>query len=161
MSSEYRKAGEVISALFSGFTTEDLRQANSFTRGWKETVGDKIGAHSKIIDVDRGNIVVEVDHPGWSQQILFRKKQILYHLSRAFPELHITNLVIRVVSECKTGYSRPTVEVGAGLYRQGTQGDSRYEQEEEKDLRISENLSPELKELFGKLRESVKKGKPT
>lgn len=74
MSKEFRKAADIITSLFSGFDTNGMKQANSFVKSWNEIVGESIAAHSKVIDVDRGTVIIEVDHPGWSQQILFKKK---------------------------------------------------------------------------------------
>ena len=107
MSKEFRKASEIVSALFNGLDASGIEKANSFFRSWRELVGDKIGAHSKIVDVDRGAVIVEVDHPGWSQQIQFRKAGILAALAREYPELGIKTLVIRVVAE----YLEPDVRV--------------------------------------------------
>jgi hypothetical protein len=158
MSDNFRKAGDVLNSLFSGFNTDGLNQANSFLRSWREIAGEKIAAHSRVMDVDRGNVVVEVDHPGWSQQILFRKKQIVYALSRGYPELGIKNLVLRVSSECKVPYARSSSSVGAGIPRADVQGTAT---EIEPDVAIREDMNDELKDLFGKLKDSIRKGKPT
>jgi len=77
MCADYRKAADLVSALFDGMMNKEMNQSMSFIRGWKSVVGDKLAAHSKIIDLDRGSIIVEVDHSGWSQQILLQKKRIL------------------------------------------------------------------------------------
>jgi len=152
MSKEFRKASEVITSLFSGFDSAGMRQSNSFVKSWKEIVGDKIAAHSRIIDVDRGTIIVEVDHPGWSQQIQFCKKQIIYGLSRNYPDLQIKNVIMRVVSECRTPYEKQDVPVGAGLPRV---------EESETDVALPDDMDGELKAVLEKLKKSIKKGKPT
>lgn len=158
MSNNFRKAGEVLNSLFSGFDTDGLHQANSFLRSWKEIAGEKISAHSRVMDVDRGNVVVEVDHPGWSQQLLFRKKQIVNALARGYPELGIKNLVIRVSSECTVPYTRSSGSVGAGIPRAEIHNESN---EADIDVVVPEDMNDELKQLFGKLKESIRKGKPT
>ena len=60
MPSEFRKASDVINALFSGFDSEGMRQSNAFVRGWSEAVGEKIASHSRVIDVDRGVLTVRI-----------------------------------------------------------------------------------------------------
>jgi len=152
VSKEFRKASEVITSLFSGFDSAGMAQANSFVKSWKEIVGDKIAAHSKVIDVDRGTVIVEVDHPGWSQQIQFCKKQIVTGLSRSYPELQIKNVIMRVVSECRTPYEKQRVEVGAGLPRA---------EESETDVVLPDGMDSELKAVLENLKKSIKKGKPT
>lgn len=156
MSEEFRKASDVVKALFEGFDQSGMEKATSFFRSWKEIVGEKVSAHAKVIDVDRGNVIVEVDHPGWSQQILFRKKQILYSLSRNYPDLCIQNIIIRVVSDCKTPYIRQNNSVGTGIHRIQEKDINETEKYEIDDSSLNEDL----KIIFEKLKESIRKGKP-
>ncbi len=151
MCADYRKAADLVSALFDGMMNKEMNQSMSFIRGWKSVVGDKLAAHSKIIDLDRGSIIVEVDHPGWSQQILLQKKRIVSSLSRSFPELQIQNIQIRVLSECSAPYVKEATPIGEGLHRNS---------EEETDVSVNAELPDELQDLFSKLKESIRKGKP-
>ncbi len=157
MANDFRKASEVLNALFSGFDSDGLRQSNDFIRGWKETVGDKISAHSRVVDVDRGILTVEVDHPGWNQQIQYLKKRIIGNLSKAFPELGIVSIAIRVKSENAVPYQRPAGKIGEGLIRVA---DERAPDAEETDVPVNEALNPELQDVFARLKESIKRGKP-
>lgn len=162
MNNEFRKASDVLNALFSGFDAKGLTQASTFIQSWKEVAGDKISAHSKVLDVDRGNIVIEVDHPGWSQQILYRKKQMLTSLSRAFPELEIKNIIIRVSTECKNPYARTTGKIGEGLAREAPVRIKRAEEDgnDVPDVEIRADFDDEMKDIFTRLKNSIKKGKP-
>lgn len=157
MANDFRKASDVLNALFSGFDSDGLRQSNSFIRGWKETVGDKVSAHSRVVDVDKGILTVEVDHPGWNQQIQYMKKRIIGSLSRSFPELGIVSIAVRVKSETAAPYQRQTGRVGEGLTRSS---DEKTEVFEEKDVAVNESLSPELQDVFARLKASIKRGKP-
>jgi hypothetical protein len=152
VSNEFRKAADVINNLFTGFSAEGMEQSNSFLRSWKDIVGEKVGAHSKIVDVDRGNVIVEVDHPGWSQQILFRKKQIVTSLAQNYPSLSIKGLVIRVVTECRTPYRRQEAPVGSGIPRAP---------EVEPDVPVNEGVPDELKAVLERLKASIRSGKTT
>lgn len=151
MSKEFRKASDLVSALFSGLDVSGIEKANSFFRSWRDIVGEKIASHSRIVDVDRGAVIVEVDHPGWSQQIQFRKPVIMGTLSRNYPELGIKTLVIRVVAEYKETYKRPETPVGEGVTR--VQGDMAS------DIPVNEKFDSELKDVLTKLKESIRKGK--
>lgn len=156
MPNEFRKASDVLNALFSGFNSEGMRQSNEFIRGWKEAVGEKIAAHSKVIDVDRGVLVIDVDHPGWNQQLQYVKKRVIASISRSFPELGINSIAVRVKTVCATPYARQEGPPGKGLKRVV----EKDETENVADASVNENLDPELKDLFMRLRESIKKGKP-
>ncbi len=150
MSNEVKKVSDLISSLFNNLSTPEMQQANSFVKSWKEIVGEKIAAHSTVIDVDRGTVIIEVDHPGWSQQILFKKKQIVWGLSRSYPELKITNVIMRVVTECKTPYIKQNESVGAGVTRvEDAVCESEFPME----------MNEELKTVLERLKKSIKKGK--
>lgn len=150
MSERYRKASEVVTALFSGLEKDSIDRSNNLVRGWKETVGAKIAAHSKIIDLAKGNLIVEVDHSGWSQQILLDKRRIVQSLSRSFTDLEIRNIVIRVVSECRDPY-RPQEEVGGGI--------PRCPVEDAPDVAVREDMDDSLKAALSRLKDSMRNGK--
>lgn len=151
MSKEFRKASDLINVLFDGFNTPGMEKANAFFRSWKELVGEKIAAHSRIVDVSLGAVIVQVDHPGWSQQIQFRKAAILASLSRNYPELGIKSLVIRVVAESDPPYKRPETPIGEGV--------PRSKEEVQADIPINQQLNDELKDVLSRLKESIRKGK--
>lgn len=150
MSERYRKASEVVTALFSGLEKESLDRSNNLVCGWKETVGPKISAHSKVIDLAKGNLIVEVDHSGWSQQILLDKRRIVQALSRAFTDLEIRNIVIRVVSECREPY-QPQESIGGGI--------PRCPVEDVPDVAVREDVDDSLKAALSRLKDSMRKGK--
>lgn len=168
MSKAAKRASDVINALFGGvqgLQTDKLREAPAFMRSWADAVGEKIASHSRVIDVDRGVVVVEVDHPGWSQQILFRKKTILSTLSRQFPGLEIKNLMMRVSSECVTPYIRQEGVIGEGVRREQNAentdesqvlGDIPDEPGDEVDSKENE-----LERVLARLKKSIERGKPS
>lgn len=160
VSEQYRKASEVVAALFSGLEQESLNRSNNLVRGWKETVGAKIAAHSKVIDISKGNLIVEVDHPGWSQQIVLDKRRIVQTISRMFPDLEFRNIVIRVVSECKEPYRPEPVVVGEGIPRSGSEkGPEAGDGTEGADVAIREDMDDELKAVLCRLKDSLRNGK--
>lgn len=152
MDKKIRTAGEVISSLFESIEQENFEQANQFIKSWKAVVGERIAAHSRVIDVNKGSLVVEVDHPGWSQQLLFNKKKILRELSGQFPELAIKTVSIRVSSICTSSYTRQETPVGSGIPRASP---------EDPVPELDTSLDDPLQDVLKKLRNSMKKGKPS
>lgn len=150
MSKEFKKASDLINSLFEGFNEKNMQESISFIRSWKEIVGEKISAHSKVIDLVKGSVIIEVDHPGWSQQILLQKKRIILSLSKSFPELDIRNIMIRVVTEYIKPYIREEKEIGKEVFRL----------EKEEDVAVREDIPDELKIILENLKKSIQKGKP-
>ena len=71
---------------------------------WASIVGEKQAAHSKLIDIKHQTALIEVDHPGWSQQILLNKKYILRNFQKKYPQLEVKNISVIVSSYYKTAH---------------------------------------------------------
>ena len=71
---------------------------------WASIVGEKQAAHSKLLDIKHQTAVIEVDHPGWSQQILLNKKYILRNFQKRYPQLGVKNISVIVSSHYKASY---------------------------------------------------------
>ena len=69
---------------------------------WASIVGEKQAAHSKLIDIKHQTALIEVDHPGWSQQILLNKKYILRNFQKKYPQLEVKNISVIVSSHYET-----------------------------------------------------------
>lgn len=149
MSKEFVKASDVLLKVFDAIEKNDLEQANKVVSCWREIIGDKIYSHSRIIDIDKNLLIIDVDHSGWSQQILFKKGSILRQINKAFPELEIKNLALRVKSECKTEYTKEFIEVGEGVPRVN----------ENIEIKINEQYDDDLKKSLESLINTVKEKK--
>jgi hypothetical protein len=154
VSKEYRLASEIVSSLFSSISGERLKEANEFFGSWKALVGDKIAAHSRVVDVDKGVVIVEVDHPGWNQQLSFIKKRVLAELGRKFPDLGIISMTVRVRPDGSMEYTRANEVIGSALRREIAD-----KTEETEDVQVKEGLDDPLKDVLSRLRASIKKGR--
>lgn len=151
MSHDIKKASEIVSKLFQHIDSETAQTASRFFSCWSEFAGADISAHSKVIDVDKGMILVEVDHPGWSQMLSFNKKRILHALDLQFPELKLKNMIIRISDTKEAPYTLPKNQVGEGVKRDRN--------ENEPDIAVKENLDEPLKTVLLRLKNSIRKGK--
>ena len=77
---------------------------------WDAILGADLAGRARLRDIDRGRLLVEVDHPAWMQLVQMRQRQILRRVQRRFPELGITRMhlvVSRAVPEADSR-SAPT-----------------------------------------------------
>ncbi len=86
MNKDISKASDIIAKIFDTTIEKNISSALSISSIWNEVMEEKISAHSKIIDIKNGNLLVAVDHPGWSFQILLKKKEIIRRINAEFPE---------------------------------------------------------------------------
>ena len=61
-------------------------------RVWDEILGADLAGRARLRDIDRGRLLVEVDHPAWLQLVQMRQRQILQRVQDRFPALRITRL---------------------------------------------------------------------
>jgi len=87
-----RKVGDVLRDFLKerGWPTEDP-YAPLF-RGWEEIAGRELGSRSRVVEVEDGVIVVEVEHPGWLQMLQLRKRSLLKAARAAVPGGRIEDL---------------------------------------------------------------------
>jgi hypothetical protein len=106
-----RKAGDILSSLFNEkFDPVFLKRARTtaglFT-SW-ETITEKVSretqdkgfasssAHSRIAELERGILLIEVEHPGWRQILQTRQSQLLSTVQHRYPELNIRGIAFRL-----------------------------------------------------------------
>ena len=91
------RVGDILKALLSEGTLKKGQKYISFYSSWDQIVGEPLSHHTKAVDVQRGSLIVQVDHPGWFQMFRFKEKEILRRVSKRFPDLKIKNIKVRVV----------------------------------------------------------------
>jgi predicted nucleic acid-binding Zn ribbon protein len=91
-----RKVGDVLRDFLKerGWPAEDP-YAPLF-RGWEGIAGHDLGSRSRVVEVEDGVIVVEVDHPGWLQMLQLRKRTLLAAAQKAVPRGRIEDLRGRI-----------------------------------------------------------------
>jgi hypothetical protein len=110
--SGFKDVSSLLSAFFDGETAKSAARAAGFFGGWAQIVGDRLAAHSRISEIERGIVIVEAEHPGWIQVLQLRQSDILESLRQRFPELGLRAIVFRLASE-RQG-SRPWRGAGEG-----------------------------------------------
>ena len=95
MKARIRKAADLLAEMTGAGIGKRLFAPDSVAGSWRAAVGDDIFEHSKIYDIANGNIIVLTSHPGWRQQILLKKKQILERMNADFPALKARNIVFK------------------------------------------------------------------
>jgi len=91
-----KTAGEILSALFDEQFMKKAQSYSKFFDSWKDiTAKNGIAAaadHSHIKDLDRGLLLIEMDHPGWKQILQTKQSKLLNDFRIRFPELDISSI---------------------------------------------------------------------
>jgi hypothetical protein len=97
--SDGTRAGDLVSRLIDMIGATDTTGVVPFVQRWSEIVGDDIAAHSRVLDIRNGALIVGIDHPAWGQRLHLRKDAILKTIAHRFPELGIRYLHFSVVDD--------------------------------------------------------------
>ena len=102
-------AQEMIMTAFTNIERTKVEQNNKLLKTWRATLesirsnapngknlGTNLYAHSRVIDLKNGILLIEADHPGWIQTLRLYQKYILTGLRRAVPESKISSLAFRL-----------------------------------------------------------------
>lgn len=93
--SRVKKASDLVASLISPRAAAEGKSWAGLFSAWGQTAGERAAAHSRILDVARGIVIVETDHPGWTQTLQLSQGRILEELKRRFPELGLRGISFR------------------------------------------------------------------
>lgn len=171
MRNEIIDCSEMLSRTFDNIEKATLERNNKFFSSWKTVVtkinragdkefGQKLYDHSSIVDVKNGILLVETDHPGWSQMMQFYTKFIVNGMKMYVPEMEIKGIVFRTRGSNAVLNS---VDYNSELKKENKKINKKYEKEDEflkkysKDDEKKYNGSTELPEELKLMFESIKK----
>jgi hypothetical protein len=91
-----KTAGDIISALFDERFMKKAQGYSKLFDSWEDITAKNgiasAAAHSRIKDLDRGVLLVEMDHPGWKQILQTKQSKLLNDFRYRFPELDISGI---------------------------------------------------------------------
>ena len=89
---KFHKAGDILKELFNRIVPENAEGYSRFFSGWAILAGEETAFHVHPKDIINGTLVLESDHPGWSQRIKMREEGLLRSIRDEYPELNIVRL---------------------------------------------------------------------
>ncbi len=89
-----------ISSLLSAFfNNETIRQGRHYAEvfgAWKQIAGERLAAHSRVVEIEKGFLIVAAEHPGWIQLLQLRQTELLDSVRIRFPGLALRGIVFRL-----------------------------------------------------------------
>jgi hypothetical protein len=146
-----KRASDILARLLDESADEQSRSASGVFRSWAQIVGEPLADHSRVYELQHGQLCVEVDHPGWLQMLLLRKTQILQGVARAYPQLSIRGLRARVNPRYAEGSSAASNRPAAAAPAAPPAGTSAAAAAPEVEQAVSAAGPDELKERLRRL----------
>jgi len=109
--SRVKNVGTLLAAFFD---EEKLRRGGryaQFFESWRAVVGERLAAHSRVVDLDKGILMVEAEHPGWIQILQLGQKKTLEALTARFPDLGLRGIAFRLAGSVR-GEQKPQADKG-------------------------------------------------
>ena len=134
---EIKDITSVLGGAFDGLNVQDVQRTVDAFAVWRKIMlsirsstnpneGANLAAHSRIIDLKNGVLLVEADHPGWIELLQLRKNYILRGLSMYARNMGVQTLAFRLAGKRGNVTGKPfSAEEARGL------AESRVRREEE------------------------------
>jgi hypothetical protein len=128
-----------------------------------EFEGRNMAEHSRVVDLQNGNLIVEVDHQGWMELIRLHKKFILTGLKMKFPQVKIKNIFFRLnqADEKKSAEKNPSekfvqrMENEEKFLRENFKNPQKKSESSPEEKKRTKEIPPELQALFDDLKKSM------
>ncbi len=96
--SRIKSASDLVAAFFDAETRAKGERIAGFWSSWAGIAGSRLAQHSAPVDIRHGILIVEAEHQGWIQLLLFQQEKILRLIGEKYPELEIKGLAFRLGS---------------------------------------------------------------
>lgn len=90
------RAGDLVQRLIEEMAPSPT--ALTFTRllsNWEDIVGDDTALHVRPQDIIKDTLILESDHPGWTQKMTLMEKAVLDAVNIRYPELNVHKIRVR------------------------------------------------------------------
>ena len=91
-----RKVGDLLREYLREKGWLDGNPYDQLFSRWGQIVGDSMAAHTRLVDVRNGMLIVEVDHPGWLQMFRLRQDALLEAARKVAPAAGLEGIRVRV-----------------------------------------------------------------
>jgi hypothetical protein len=160
-----KTAGDILSALFDEQFMKKAQKYSKFFDSWKDiTAKNGIAAaadHSHIKDLDRGILLIEMDHPGWKQILQTKQSKLLNDFRIRFPELDISGISLILGKSETDSDSQGSVQDTDSHYADRHNTTEEYAEEpsttdatEKKDINSIDD--EDFKETLKRIRQNIK-----
>jgi len=104
---DFSRAGDVLKTLFNRLIPEDKLEYSRFFSAWEKIVGAEAAIHVSPRDIINNVLILETDHPIWSQQIRMRQEGLLKIIRGKYPSLEIKRIRVVIADKAPEDFIKP------------------------------------------------------
>ena len=100
---------EMLNIVCDNIEKSEIEKNNKLLKSWRyvissiksnaingKNLGENLYAHSRVVDLKNGILLIECDHPGWIQTLRMYQNYIITGLKRGVPDVKISSLAFRL-----------------------------------------------------------------
>jgi hypothetical protein len=91
---EPRSLSDVLKRMIGDFGDNGAMYA--IHEHWGEAVGSTVAQHCKPLRLLEGELLIEVDHPGWATEVRYLEQVLVTKLIQLHPKLDLTGIRVQV-----------------------------------------------------------------
>ncbi len=95
----FKPVGSVLSSYMDETLAAKAGKVSSFFKSWRNIAGARLCDHSRVVEVEKGIVIVEAEHPSWIQLLQMRQEEMLISMQKGWPELQIRGIAFRLPRE--------------------------------------------------------------
>ena len=92
----FSRAGDVVKAIFDRISPGEMQLYTELRGAWADIAGEDAAFHVVPRDIRDGTLILEADHPGWSQKMRMMQGGILRKIQSRYPELEVRRIHLRI-----------------------------------------------------------------
>ena len=92
----FSRAGDVLKTIFASIAPSGIHSYTELYASWGEIAGSEMAFHLQPRDIRDGTLILESDHPGWSQKLLLTERKILREIQSRYPELEVRAIHLQI-----------------------------------------------------------------
>jgi hypothetical protein len=90
------RVGEILKSILDQRTAESGEIWHRFFLSWESLVGPDLAGLTRLVEVERGEAIVQVEHPAASQLLGLHKETLLARIRREHPQVLVRALRVQV-----------------------------------------------------------------
>jgi hypothetical protein len=90
------RVGEILKTILDPETERVAESWHTFFSSWESLVGPDLAGLTRLVEVERHEAVVEVEHPAAAQLLGLHREDVLARIRRDFPEVAVRGLRVKV-----------------------------------------------------------------
>lgn len=107
-----KKVSDLLATFLDHNLSAKAERVSAFFGAWRRIAGERLSAHSSVVEVDRGIVMVEADHPSWIQLLQMKQEEMLRRIRADYPQLAVKGLAFRL--QASVSPAAPAAPSGSG-----------------------------------------------